>query len=110
MVLSDLISLIRRAGVAALKPARVLYERPLPGGGFVQVEEEQGDPAVHRGRVAVERRSDPDRRDGHEPPIIASAEGASAHNVVRQLLEIANDNVAIARELLRLHMNGRARF
>lgn len=93
-----------------MKPARVLYERQLPGGGFVHVEEESGEADVHRGHVAVERRSDPERRDGHEPPVIASAEGASSQSVFRQLLEIATDNVAIARELLRRHMGGRARF
>ncbi|MFN8573589.1 MAG: hypothetical protein U0132_16160 [Gemmatimonadaceae bacterium] len=96
--------------MSEIKPVRVLYERPLPGGGYVQVEEDASAQAVHRGHVAVERRSDPDRREGHEPPIIASAEGASAQSVVRQLLEIATDNVAIARELLRRHMGGRARF
>lgn len=92
-----------------MKPARILYERKLPGGGFVQVEEDAVDD-VHRGRIAVERRADPDRRDGHVPPIIASAEGASSQNVIRQLLEIASDNVAIARELLRMHTGGRAHF
>jgi hypothetical protein len=58
----------------------------------------------------VERRSDPSRRDGHAPPVIASAEGASTHSVFRQLLEIASDNVAVARALLRWQSNGKARF
>lgn len=90
--------------------ARVVYQRTLPGGGFVHVEEEDGVASRHRGRVAVERRADPLRRDGHAPPIIAVAEGATLHGVIRQLLEIASDNVAIARALLHRHLGGRANF
>lgn len=93
-----------------MKDLRIVYQRPLPGGGFVHVEEEGDRTAVHRAHVAVERRVDPSRRDGHEPPIIAVAEGATAQGVVRQLLEIATDNVAIARALLRRQSGGRARF
>ena len=76
----------------------------------MNVEEETAEHAVHRGHVAVERRSDPERREGHEPPIIAVAEGASAQSVLRQLFEIASDNVAIARALLRWRSDGRAKF
>jgi hypothetical protein len=90
---------------------RVLYQRELPGGGFVNVHEEPAAPGEpRRGHVLVERRTDPSRRDGHEPPVIASAEGASTHSVFRQLLEIASDNVAIARALLRWQSDGKARF
>ncbi|MEP7345931.1 MAG: hypothetical protein ABI877_11715 [Gemmatimonadaceae bacterium] len=92
-----------------MKDPKIVYERPLPGGGYVHVEEEDGKASVHRGRVAVERRVDPTRRDGHEPPIIAVAEGTE-QNVIRQLLEIATDNVAIARALLHQQAGGRARF
>jgi hypothetical protein len=90
---------------------RVLYHRELPGGGYVNVEEDaapSGD--VRRAHVAVERRREPFRRDGHEPPVIASAEGITTHSVFRQLLEIASDNVAIARALLRWQSDGKARF
>jgi hypothetical protein len=87
------------------------YQRELPGGGFVQVEEDStGGDGTHRVVVLVERRTDPARRDGHRPPIIASAEGASSQGVFRQLLEIAGDNVAVARALLRWQSDGRARF
>jgi hypothetical protein len=86
------------------------YQRELPGGGFVQVEEDSTGDGSHRATVSVERRSDPVRREGHQPPVIASAEGASRQGVFRQLLEIANDNVAIARALLRWQSDGRARF
>jgi IS5 family transposase len=94
-----------------MDPRRVLYQRELPGGGFVHVEEETAHPgSPHRGHVLVERRTDPVRRSGHTPPVIATAEGASAQSVFRQLLEIATDNVAIARALLRWQSDGKARF
>lgn len=90
---------------------RVLYHRELPGGGYVNVEEEPASPgAVHRAHVAVERRREALRRDGHVPPVIASAEGITTHSVFRQLLEIASDNVAIARALLQWQSDGKARF
>ena len=90
---------------------RILYQRELPGGGFVNVNEDPASPGEpHRAHVLVERRSDPARRDGHEPPVIASAEGGSTNSVFRQLLEIASDNVAIARALLRWQSDGKARF
>lgn len=94
-----------------VRDLRILYERELPGGGFVHVEEENRlDTETHRAQVRVERRTDPTRRDGHEPPVIARAEGHSAQGVFRELLRIAQDNVAIAKELLRLRGDGKAKF
>ena len=93
-----------------MKDSRILYQRVLPGGGYVHVEEEPGPDEVHRAHVAVERRGDPTRRAGHEPPVIAVAEGPTAQSAVRQLMEIANDNVEIARALLRLRPDGLAKF
>ncbi len=90
---------------------RIHYSRELPGGGYVHVEEDPPAPGEpHRAHVAVERRTDPSRRDGHVPPVIASAEGASAQHVLRQLMEIAADNVELAKALLRWQSDGRARF
>jgi hypothetical protein len=89
---------------------RVLYERELPGGGYVHVEETSAVDGIPRTCVSVERRRDPSRREGHEPPVIASAEGGGAQNVFQQMLEIASDNVAIARALLRWQSDGKARF
>ena len=90
---------------------RILYQRDLPGGGFVNVAEDPAQAgAVRRAHLLVERRSDPSRRDGHEPPVIATVEGTSSHSVFRQLLEIATDNVEIARALLRWQSDGKARF
>ena len=89
---------------------KVLYERPLPGGGYVHVEEEgPSDPTVHRVHVAVERRSDPSRREGHEPPVIVTEEGGSLTQLVRRLVAIASDNVEVAKGLLR-RSGGNARF
>jgi hypothetical protein len=92
---------------------RIVYRRNLPGGGFVNIEAEQANaPAdeLHRAMITVERRSDPSRRDGHNPPIVAIAEGPSAQGVFRQMLDIAADNIAIARALLRSQTDGRPRF
>ena len=91
--------------------SRIVYQRELPGGGYVHVEEEElANTQTHRAHVTVERRTDPTRRAGHEPPVIASAEGRSSHNVFGELLRIAQDNVAIAKALLRLRGDGSAKF
>ncbi len=90
--------------------AKTLYERPLPGGGYVHVEQESRDDTdTHRARVFVERRADPARRVGHQPPVIASEEGKS-RTVFQRLLSIARDNVEVARGLLRLGGDGKAKF
>lgn len=90
---------------------KTLYRRTLPGGGYVNVEvEPPSSSGIHRAYVAVERRSDPVRRDGHTPPVVASAEGGSRQSVFTQLLAIAADNVAVARALLRWKSDGKARF
>jgi hypothetical protein len=87
------------------------YRRTLPGGGFVNVDVEPPTVlGIHRAYVAVERRADPVRRDGHVPPVVASAEGRTRQSVFVQLLAIATDNVAVARALLRWKSDGRARL
>lgn len=93
-------------------PHRIVYRRNLPGGGFVNIEADSSVVAeqLHRAVITVERRSDPSRRDGHHPPVVAVAEGPSSQSVFRQLLEIAADNIAIARALLRSQADGRPRF
>jgi len=50
------------------------------------------------------------RRDGHTPPIVASAEGGTLQAVFAKLFAIAADNVAVARALLRWKGDGKARF
>ncbi len=91
--------------------SKIVYQRELPGGGYVQLEEESlQDTETHRAHVTVERRTDPTRRDGHEPPVIARAEGRSPQSVFGELFRIAQDNVAIAKALLRLRGDGTAKF
>lgn len=90
---------------------RVVYERPLPGGGFVHVEQGEGSPGGEGAQVqvAVERRRDPARRAGHQPPVIASEQDTMLSAALRRVMEIAQDNVEIARRLLR-RSGGKARF
>ena len=91
--------------------SKIVYQRELPGGGYVHVEEESlQDTETHRAHVTVERRTDPTRRDGHEPPVIARAEGRSPQSVFGELFRIEQDNVAIAKALLRLRGDGTAKF
>ena len=79
----------------------LLYSRELPSGGFVMIEADNTDGGLHHAFVAVERRSDPTRRAGHEPPVIAEARGTSRAIVFKELYAIARDNTAISRALLR---------
>jgi hypothetical protein len=82
------------------KPA-LLFTRELPGGGYVAIEAERSENATYRARLSVERRSDPTRRNGHYPPVIAESMGATAARVFDELYRIAADNVEIAKGLLR---------
>lgn len=81
----------------------LLYSRDLPGGGRVTIEVSQlgasnGVPC--RARVVVERRRDPQRRDGHSPPVIVEAEAPTRARVYDELVVVARDNVAVARGLI----------
>lgn len=78
----------------------MLYSRELPGGGMVMIEAQGEENATFRARIAVERRSDPKRREGHTPPVIAEAEAPTRAMAFRELYEIAADTVAIARGLI----------
>ena len=88
----------------------VLYFRPLPGGGFVAIEGEPASDGISsRGMICIERRSDPDRRDGHEPPVVLQADGVERGEVFDRLVSIANSNVEVAAALLRWQaMHGHA--
>lgn len=84
----------------------LLYSRDLPGGGFVAIDARPGSAAgaemaagearEHHARLWVERRSDPARRAGHTPPVIARAAGRDLEGAVAELRAIAADNVALA--------------
>jgi hypothetical protein len=79
----------------------VLFTRELPGGGYVAIESLPPEAGVHRARVSVERRTDPDRRLGHAPPVIVTLEGASPTELFEELYRIAVDNVEIARGIMK---------
>ena len=79
----------------------LLYSRELPSGGFVMIEADNAEGGLHHAFLAVERRSDPSRRAGHEPPVIAETRGTSRATVFRELYAIARDNIAISHALLR---------
>lgn len=79
----------------------VLFTRDLPGGGYVAIESLPSEDGVHRARVTVERRIDPERRLGHVAPIIVTLEGASESELFEELYRIAVDNVEIARGIMR---------
>ena len=79
----------------------VLYTRELPGGGYVSIEAIPQDAAAFRARVAVERRTDPLRRAGHEPPVVADLAGDSRADIYGELYRIASDNVAVSAALQR---------
>src|SRR5512144_645878 len=56
-----------------------LYRRPMPGGGYVEVELDaspadaalSGSGGPLRGWIVMERRADPGRRYGHSAPVVA---------------------------------------
>jgi hypothetical protein len=78
----------------------LLYSRGLPGGGIVTIEALSGETPEVTARVSVERRIDPQRRDGHEPPVIAEAQAPTQSTAFKELYQIASDNVAVARGLI----------
>ncbi|MFL5607190.1 MAG: hypothetical protein ACJ8AD_12140 [Gemmatimonadaceae bacterium] len=92
------------------QPGDTLYRRPMPGGGYVEVELDSthapsdGEPGTraHRGRVVMERRVDPARRSGHRAPVIAELARDDRDELMSELFRLAQDNAALARNLLRL--------
>ncbi len=79
----------------------LLYSRGLPGGGIVTIEAVSKETPEVTARVSVERRIDPQRRDGHEPPVIAEAQAPTQSTAFKELYQIASDNVAVARGLIK---------
>lgn len=80
-----------------------LYERELPGGGYVAIEVQRrwaGERDTPVTRLCVERRHARDRRAGHEPPVIAELVGDEWSPNFTTIFQIARDNAAIARGLL----------
>jgi hypothetical protein len=89
-------------------PGTPLYRRPMPGGGYVQVELDAPSAdvapddrsAALRGRVVIERRADPGRRYGHRAPVVAELAGDDRDALMADLFQLARDNAALARSLL----------
>jgi hypothetical protein len=78
------------------------YTRALPGGGYVLIESKrEADSALVRALLLVERRADPTRRVGHPPPVVAEAIATDAQRAIDALIEIATDNVEVARAIQR---------
>jgi len=81
-----------------------VHLRELPGGGFAAIDVGSHRSMWHRrvfqGSLVIERRSAP-RREGHRPPVIATANGRDVEAVVRQLLPILQNDPAIGSALLR---------
>jgi hypothetical protein len=86
---------------AAGRPSQ-RYSRDLPGGGFVAIAVErrwEGTREFPVTRVIVERRQ-PDRREGHQAPCIAEAEGDERSSAFMALFQLTRDNAALARAIL----------
>lgn len=86
----------------------LLYRRPMPGGGYVEVELDAPPDAVSsrrgeplRGRIVMERRADPGRRYGHSAPVVAELTGDDHDELIADLFRLARDNAALARNLMR---------
>lgn len=103
---------------------KLLYSRQLPGGGWVtleaeSLESERAVPTVAepgagapdgaaRVVLRVERRTDPVRRSGHAPPVIAEAVAPSETVAFDQLYPIAASNVQLAQRILRWQADRRS--
>ena len=88
-------------GSVEKRRAERLFNRDLPGGGYVAIELADRGIDTRRVRVLVERRSDRSRRVGHAPPVILE-EDWKPERGFGELYRVACDNVAIARALLKL--------
>jgi hypothetical protein len=91
-----------------------LYRRPMPGGGYVEVEldlprsdaESGGAHGPVHGRLVMERRADPGRRYGHQAPVVAELSGDDRDELMADLFRLARDNAALARRLMRMQTAG----
>lgn len=79
----------------------ILYARPLVDGGFVAIEARQPAGATYHACVVVERRSDPGRRAGHAPPVVAEYEGPTRLSIMNELYRLAADDDLLARGMAR---------
>lgn len=84
-----------------------VYRRDLPGGGYVKIDVSR-ERAMPLTRVSVERRAKHERRPGHEPVVIAQADGDERSSAFADLYRMAMDNAAIARKMLEIEGPQRA--
>jgi hypothetical protein len=102
-------------GARDIRPSASLYRRPMPGGGYVEVELMEADASREgagpsrplRGRIVMERRADVCRRDGHRAPVVAELVGDDRDELMAELFHLAEDNAALARSLMRLQARQR---
>jgi hypothetical protein len=84
-----------------------IYQRELPGGGYVKIDVVR-EAKLPRTCVFVERRAKHERRPGHQPVIIAEADGDERSPAFGDLYRMATDNAAIARRMLEIEGPQRA--
>jgi hypothetical protein len=84
-----------------------VYQRDLPGGGYVKIDVVR-EHEMPRTCVFVERRAKHERRPGHQPVIIAQADGDERSPAFGDLYRMATDNAAIARKMLEIEGPQRA--
>lgn len=78
-----------------------VYRHDSPGGRIVIITVDERDPNDVVARLQVERRTDPERQGGGEPPLIAEARGTSREAVLAELRALADDDAELARRLAR---------
>jgi hypothetical protein len=87
----------------------VIYRRRLATGGEVRIEATLTQAMMYRAEVRIERREDPARRAGHEPPPIATYEGPTKLSVMAELHRVAADDALIERAFARWRARRHAR-
>ncbi|MEO6528192.1 MAG: hypothetical protein ABIP93_16335 [Gemmatimonadaceae bacterium] len=79
-----------------MRPHFLAFRRVLPGGMIVLVSLDVTEDGLVRGILQVERRRDPKRQLFGTAPLIAEASGATQQDVLRQLRELAENDVEVA--------------
>ena len=79
-----------------MRPHFLAFRRVLPGGMIVLVSLDVAEDGQVRGILQVERRSDPARQLFGTAPLIAEATGPTQQDVLRQLRELAENDVEVA--------------
>lgn len=82
------------------RSAERIYERTLPGGGFVAIEVTPVRNVLgvrkYQGDVVIERRGERERRKGHRAPSVAHARAATVATILHDLFPVAHSNVILA--------------